>query len=46
LALPNIGCFEPLTPAKVDYRWQRLFVRPGMTHEEYDEGGWKNDPWF
>ncbi|MBI2911587.1 MAG: type II toxin-antitoxin system HigB family toxin [Chloroflexi bacterium] len=30
--------------ALVDYGWQKVFVRRVMTHEEYDEGGWKNDP--
>src|SRR5947207_15462736 len=32
--------------ALVDYAWQKVFVRWVMDHEEYDEGGWKNDPWL
>ncbi len=32
--------------AKVDYRWQKVFVRRVMTHEEYNTGDWKGDPWL
>ena len=32
--------------ALVDYDWQKVFVRRVLTHEEYDDGGWKHDPWF
>jgi mRNA interferase HigB len=46
LVVFNIAGNRYRLAAKVDYRWQKLFVRRVMTHEEYDEGGWKNDPWF
>jgi mRNA interferase HigB len=32
--------------ALVDDAWQKVFVRRVMTHEEYDDGGWKDDPWL
>jgi mRNA-degrading endonuclease HigB of HigAB toxin-antitoxin module len=30
----------------VDYARQKVFVRRIMTHEEYDDGGWQDDPWL
>jgi mRNA interferase HigB len=32
--------------ARVEYRWQRVFVRHIMPHADYDKGGWKRDDWF
>jgi mRNA interferase HigB len=32
--------------ALVDFAWQKVFVRRIMTHEEHDDGGWKDDPWL
>lgn len=26
---------------KIEYRWQIIFVKHLLTHEEYDKGGWK-----
>ena len=26
---------------KIEYRWQMIFVKHLLTHEEYDKGGWK-----
>lgn len=26
---------------KIEYRWQMIFVKHLLTHEEYDRGGWK-----
>jgi mRNA interferase HigB len=26
---------------KIEYRWQMIFVKHLLTHEEYDEGRWK-----
>ena len=26
---------------KIEYRWKLIFVKHLLTHEEYDQGGWK-----
>lgn len=26
---------------KIEYRWQRIFIKDVLTHSEYDKGGWK-----
>jgi mRNA interferase HigB len=26
---------------KIEYKWQTIFVKHLLTHEEYDQGGWK-----
>lgn len=26
---------------KIEYKWQMIFVKHLLTHEEYDQGGWK-----
>ncbi|MBI3972945.1 MAG: type II toxin-antitoxin system HigB family toxin [Chloroflexi bacterium] len=46
LVVFNIAGNRYRLTALVDYGWQKVFVRRVMTHEEYNEGGWKNDPWF
>jgi len=28
---------------KIDYRWQKVYVRVVLTPKEYDKGGWKRD---
>ena len=32
--------------ARVEYKWQKVFVRQGLTHDEYDKEGWKRDAWL
>jgi len=27
---------------KIEYRWQMIFIKHLLTHEEYDRGGWKS----
>lgn len=27
--------------ARIDYRWQVIFLKAVLTHAEYDRGGWK-----
>ena len=27
--------------AKIEYRWQKVFVKAVLTHAEYDKGGWR-----
>ena len=46
LVVFNIGGNRYRLVALVDYTWQKVFVRWVMTHEEYDEGDWKRDPWL
>jgi len=46
LVVFNIAGNRYRLTAKLDYRWQKVFVRRVMTHEEYDKGDWKGDPWF
>ena len=37
----NIGGNKFRLVAKVEYRWQKVFIVAVMTHEEYDRGTWK-----
>lgn len=30
--------------AKVEYRWQKVFIKAVMTHNEYERGAWKPKP--
>ena len=46
LVVFNIGGNRFRLVARVDFAWQKVFVRRVMTHEEYDAGDWKRDPWF
>ena len=46
LVVFNVGGNRYRLTALVDYEWQKVFVRRAMTHEEYDDGTWKDDPWF
>ena len=46
LVVFNVGGNRYRLVARVDYQWQKLFVRAVMTHAEYSKGGWKNDPWL
>ena len=32
--------------AVVDYEYQKVFIRPVLTHAEYDKQNWKNDEGF
>lgn len=45
LVVFNIAGNHYRLTALVDYEWQKVFVRQVMTHKEYDNGAWKNDPW-
>ena len=46
LVVFNIGGNRFRLTALVDYGWQKVFVRRVITHEEYDDGDWKRDPWL
>ena len=46
LTVFNIGGNKYRLVVRIDYKYQKLFVRQFMTHAEYDKGDWKNDPWF
>ena len=26
---------------KIEYKWQMIFIKDVLTHEEYEKGGWK-----
>lgn len=41
LCVFNIGGNKFRLAAKVEYRWQKVFIRAVMTHDEYDLGAWK-----
>lgn len=32
--------------ARVEYELGMVFIRQVLTHHEYDQDKWKNDPWF
>jgi mRNA interferase HigB len=31
---------------RIDYKYQKIFIRDVLTHAEYDKEGWKKDKWF
>jgi mRNA interferase HigB len=37
----NIGGNKFRLVAKIEYRWQKVFIVAVLTHEEYDRGAWK-----
>jgi mRNA interferase HigB len=41
LCVFNIGGNKFRLVAKVEYRWQKVFIKAVLTHEEYDRGAWK-----
>ena len=46
LTVFNIGGNRYRLVALIDFTWQKVFVRRVMTHAEYDDGDWKDDPWL
>jgi mRNA interferase HigB len=46
LVVFNIAGGRYRLAARVDYEWQKVFVRRVMTHDEYDKEDWKRDAWF
>ncbi len=46
LTVFNIGGNKYRLIARVDYNHQKIYIRNILTHAEYDQGNWKNDPWF
>ena len=43
LTVFNIGGNTALLIAAIHYNRQKLYIRAVLTHEEYDEGKWKED---
>lgn len=41
LCVFNIGGNKFRLVVKMEYRWQKAFIKAVMTHEEYDRGAWK-----
>ncbi|MBK8433771.1 MAG: type II toxin-antitoxin system HigB family toxin [Chloroflexi bacterium] len=41
----NIGGNNYRLVARVEYEWQRVYVRHVLTHAEYDKERWKHDDW-
>ena len=41
LCVFNIGGNKFRLIAKIEYRWQKVFIKNVMTHEEYDRNAWK-----
>lgn len=37
----NIGGNKFRLIVKIDYRYQKIFIKHVLTHAEYDKGGWK-----
>ena len=46
LTVFNIGGNKFRLIALIDYKYQKVFIRAVLTHEEYDQDKWKKDPWF
>jgi len=40
----NIGGNKFRLITKVEYRWQKVFIKAVMTHDEYNRGTWKAKP--
>ncbi len=38
----NIGGNKYRLIAKIEYRWQKVFIVDVLTHDEYDAGSWKS----
>lgn len=45
LTIFNVGGNNYRFITYIDYRAKKIFIRHTLTHAEYDEGHWKNDPW-
>lgn len=39
----NIGGNKYRLITRIEYWWQKIFVRDVLTHAEYDKGKWKNE---
>lgn len=39
----NIGGNKYRLIARIEHRWQKVYVRFVLTHAQYDRGKWKND---
>lgn len=46
LTVFNVGGNKYRLIARVQYMFQKVYIRTILTHSEYDKGNWKNDPWF
>jgi mRNA interferase HigB len=46
LTVFNIGGNKYRLVAFIDYTYGKVFIRAILTHAEYDEEKWKNDPWY
>lgn len=40
----NIGGNKFRLVAEIEFRWQKVFIKGVMTHDEYDRGAWKEKP--
>ena len=43
LTVFNIGGNKYRLITRIEYWWQKIFVRAVLTHSEYDKGKWKDD---
>jgi len=39
----NIGGNKYRLIAKINFEYQKLYIRNILTHKDYDKGGWKNE---
>jgi len=46
LTVFNIGGNKYRLVTFIDYTYGKVFIRAILTHAEYDEEKWKNDPWY
>jgi len=46
LTIFNIGGNHYRLIARIEYEWQKVYIRAVLTHAAYDEGKWKNDDWY
>ena len=46
LTVFNVGGNEFRLIARVEYQRHEIYIRGVFTRDEYDEEGWKHDPWF
>lgn len=42
----NIGGNNFRLIVRIEYTQQKIYVRTVLTHSEYNNNRWKNDPWY
>ncbi|WP_017660813.1 type II toxin-antitoxin system HigB family toxin [Baaleninema simplex] len=46
LVFDDVGGNKYRIIAYIDYKFEKVFIRDVLTHQDYDRNSWKQDPWF